>query len=175
MNDQVAATVLFGNLNFLARAISSADEAGALVRILSEGARSLLPFSACALALQHEAGWTVWRATVSRPQDVERNDQVREDAAETLDRFLQHGRLLRIDDLLAPPWTDSRHRTLLWRNETRSALLVPLMEAQQRLGTLAFTSPRPHQFPESLEGRALFLAWMVGTRMRQHGARLGMA
>ncbi|MGH2542505.1 MAG: GAF domain-containing protein [Ardenticatenaceae bacterium] len=153
-------------LGHLAENMSGATNAEEVLAALLEGARGLLPFTAGALALRTPAEWRVWRATAARPARVSYNDNVPAAAAETLDRFLEHGQLLRVNDLLAPPWSQANHRDVLWKDGTRSALLVPLRTGGATVGTLSFTSAHPDQYPSNKDPIATFLGWMVACTLR---------
>ncbi len=157
---------LLGALGHLAEAMTEASEPEQVLSALVSEARGLLPYSAAALALRGPEGWRVWRSTTARPAAVTLNAAIPAPAAETLERFLSHGHLLRINDLLGAPWSDSTHRGILWKDGTRSALLVPLVAARRPLGALSFTSARPDQYPDAKQPLATFLAWMVAHTLR---------
>ncbi len=158
--------VLLDSLSHLAERLALATMPDEVLSALAGGARGLLPFTACALALSTQGGWRIWRVAGSRPMSVTENGNVPPAAAETLDRFLTHGQPLRINDLLAPPWGNSSHRNVLWKDGTRSALLVPLVTGGSRIGTLSFTSAHPDQYPSHKHDVATFLAWMVACTLR---------
>lgn len=161
---------LLGTLSHLAGRFAEARDAQDMLAALVQGARGLLPYTAAALALDTEAGWQIFRAAVARPMTVTQNGSVPQAAAETLDRFMEHGQPLRINDMLAPPWRDSAHRDILWKDGTRSALLVPLRAGDALLGTLSFTSVYPDQYPPEKYEVATFLAWMVTCTLRAQQA-----
>lgn len=149
----------------LSNEMAAATNPGEVLAALVVGARGLLPFAAAALALNGEDGWRVWRAAARR-KDVTLNDSIPDEAATTIERFLGHGQLLVIGDLLALPWSETSHRDLLWKDGTRSALLVPLIAGGTTLGALSFTSTRPDQYPPEGNEIASFLAWMVAATLR---------
>ncbi len=157
---------LLDSLTPLAEQFTAATGPDQLLSALVQGARGLLPFSACALALLSAQGWQIWRASSARPADVTQTGEVPRAAVETLERFVAHGQPLRINDLLAPPWSSASHRDVLWKEGTRSALLLPLHGAGTTVGALSFTSTRPDQYASDKNAMATFLAWMVATSIR---------
>lgn len=167
MNETTATrTVLLTALGHLAAQLAAATTPAEVLTAVADGARGLLPFTACALALMDGGAWHVWRATAARPQEVSFNDAVPAPAAATLDRFLSHGQILRIDDLLAPPWGESSHRDVLWKDGTRSAMLVPLKAGGSEWGGLSFTATQPDRYGPADRDAALLLAWMVAATLR---------
>lgn len=167
MLESVAArNALLTALGHLAERMAAATTPAEVLSALADGARGLLPFTACALALHDSEVWHVWRAAAARPDEVSFNDAVPPAAAETLQRFLEHGQLLRIDDLLAPPWGESTHRDVLWKDGTRSALLVPLKAGGGKWGALSFTATQPDRYGPADRDGALLLAWMVAATLR---------
>lgn len=168
MTDLHAGHAIFESLNHLASVADRATSAGELLAALAEGARGLLPFTATALATGVEGGWEVWRTTAARPTEVSHVSPIPAPAAETLARFVERGALIRAEDLLVPPWRDAAHRDVLWKDGTRSALLVPL--PGERPAALSFTSPHPDRYRDTHEEIARFLAWMVAGRLREPDA-----
>jgi transcriptional regulator with GAF, ATPase, and Fis domain len=159
-------TALVSRLSVLGEQLAAATSPAELLEALVTGARGLLPFTAGGLALAGAEGWRVWRVAASRPSEVSVNDNIPEPAAQTLERFLTHGEPLYIADLLGLPWSESSHREVLWKDGTRSAMLVPLVAAGTTMGALSFTSTRPSQYAPSGNEIALFLAWMVASTLR---------
>lgn len=146
----------------LARARTEAEGLTALAR----GARGLLPFLACAMALRTPEGWQLWRTTARRPDQVTTTSSIPQEAAGALERFLSQDQLLRIGDLLLPPWSEASHRDVLWKEGTRSALLLPLVAGGESLGALSFTATQPDSYAPEQERIATFLAWMMATTLR---------
>lgn len=165
MTDDHAGRAIFDALNRLAVAADAAITPGGLLAALADGARGLLPFTATALATGDGEGWQVWRTTAARPADVTHMAPIPAPAAETLARFVERGALLRAEDLLVPPWRDAAHRDVLWKDGTRSALLVPLNCAHP--AALSFTSPHPDRYRDAHEEIARFLGWMIAGRLRE--------
>jgi transcriptional regulator with GAF, ATPase, and Fis domain len=157
---------LIGRLSALGEGLARTTTPAEALEALVTGARGLLPFTATALALAGAGGWRVWRAAASRPSEVSFNAEIPEPAVQTLERFLSHGAPLYIADLLGPPWSESSHREVLWKDGTRSAMLVPLVAGGATIGALSFTSTRPDQYSSSGNEIAVFLAWMVATSLR---------
>ncbi|MBA3534234.1 MAG: GAF domain-containing protein [Ardenticatenales bacterium] len=157
---------LLDSLTHLTEGLSTTTTPEQLLSTLVGGARSLLPFTACALALKESEGWRVWRATASRPKQVALNTTIPPEAVDTLDRFISHGQPLQIDDLLSPPWSDASHRGILWKDGTRSALLVPLIAGGATLGALSFTSTQPDQYPTTNRNMVTLLTWMAAATLR---------
>jgi transcriptional regulator with GAF, ATPase, and Fis domain len=166
MRQNSETSALIARLSALGERLAWATTPAETLEALVTAARGLLPFTATALALAGAGGWRVWRAAASRPSAVSLNAEIPEPAAQTLERFLSHGEPLYIADLLAPPWSDSSHREVLWKDGTRSAMLVPLVAGGTAIGALSFTSTRPDQYSSSGNEIALFLAWMVAATLR---------
>lgn len=164
MEERVVRDALLLSLNHLAERMDGATTPADLLSALIDGARGLLPFAACALALP--APWRVWRGTAARPAEIVYNEQIPPEAVATLDRFLEHDRPLRIDDLLVPPWSEASHREVLWKDGTRSAVLVPLRAEGRAFAALSFTALQPGRYPPGERDTVALLAWMVGVTLR---------
>lgn len=164
MDESVVRDALFVSLNHLAERLDGATSPAGLLAALIDGARGLLPFSACALVLPEP--WRVWRGTAARPSEIAYNDRIPPEAVATLERFLEHGRPLRIDDLLVPPWSEASHRDVLWKDGTRSAVLVPLRVGERHVAALSFTSVQPDRYSPGERDSVAFLAWLAATTLR---------
>jgi transcriptional regulator with GAF, ATPase, and Fis domain len=158
---------LVKTLNLLAGTLSGAGTPGGVLVGLAEYARGLLPFSAVAVALMTPEGWNVWRLSTTGTMTVSDNGAVPHAAIETLERFLDHGEALHINNLLEPPWSTSTHRDVLWKEGVRSALLLPLVAGSRRVGVLSFTSTKIDQYPPEKLQIATLLAWMTAATLNR--------
>lgn len=157
---------LLTDLSALASDLARATTESEGLTVLARGARGLLPFLACAMALRTAEGWRLWRTTARRPEQITTVSSIEGEAVEALERFLAQDQLLRIGDLLLPPWAEASHREVLWKEGTRSALLLPLVAAGESLGALSFTAAQPDRYGPEHERGASFLAWMMATTLR---------
>lgn len=163
MDESEVRNAIFTTLTHLAGRLERAATPAEVLEALVDGARGLVPFTACALALPHP--WRVWRAAAHRPAEVVFTPTIPPEAEATLERFLAHGQPLHVDDLLAPPWSDATHRNILWKDGTRSAVLLPLQIHNRPIGTLSFTSLQPDRYPTLHRDTIRFLAWLIAATL----------
>jgi transcriptional regulator with GAF, ATPase, and Fis domain len=164
MDDSTAQSALLTTLSHLTTRLELATTPADLLAVMADSARGLLPFTACALALPEP--WRVWRTTSARPNEIVCHEKIPTAAAQTLERFVEHGRFLQIDDLLVPPWSQSSHRDVLWVDGTRSAMLVPLITGGVTIGAFSFTSIHANRYSIASRDSVTFLAWMMAVSVR---------
>lgn len=169
MNESAIDDLIWSTLSRFTERLEAATAPEQVLVALVESAEGLLPFTACALALP--SPWRVWRATRVTGTEVlfifNENHAIPAEAAQTLSRFINMDQpLLVVDDLLSPPWSDSSHRDVLWKDGTRSALLVPLTASGVTIGALSFTSIQPNQYLATPHDLVRLLGWMIANRLR---------
>ena len=165
MNESAIYNALWMTLGRLTERLEAATTPAEALAALAHNTDGLLPFTACALALPEP--WRVWRATKIGRTEVTFNDSIPPEAAQTLSRFINMDRqLLIIDDLLIPPWSLTTHREVLWKDGTRSAMLVPLRAGGMTIGVLSFTSIEPNQYIATSHDLVMVLGWMVASALR---------